>query len=216
MFSQAKGRVHAFRLATCRILPGDRIALVGPSGSGKSTLLHLMAGLDRPTSGKIIWPALGARDSLRPAKIAFVPQTPSLIASLNVVENVELPLLLGGISAGTRAAALDALERLGLVGLAERLPEELSGGQTQRVAMARAMAGSPRLLLADETTGQLDQATSSGLFDALLAYAASHGTALVVATHDPRVASRMDRVWHMSHGVLDAPPPTLLLAESAQ
>ena len=207
-FSQAGRRVPALRPATCRVLPGERIALVGPSGSGKSTLLHLMAGLDRPTSGSIAWPALGAGDDLRPGKLAFVPQMPSLIASLNVVENVELPLLLGesagGESAGgERAAALAALDRLGLAALAERLPEELSGGQAQRVAMARALAGKPRLLLADEPTGQLDQANASALFDALLAFAASHGTALVVATHDAGVAARLDRVWHMAHGLLE-------------
>ncbi len=207
-FSQAKGLVHALRPATCRILPADRLALVGPSGSGKSTLLHLMAGLDRPTSGSIAWPALGAREHLRPAKLAFVPQAPSLIASLNVVENVEVPLLLGESgpersAAGAHAAALAALEWLGLVGLAERLPEELSGGQTQRVAMARAMAGNPKLLLADEPTGQLDQATSSTLFDALLAYAARRGVAVVVATHDARVPARMGKVWHLNQGPLD-------------
>jgi ABC-type lipoprotein export system ATPase subunit len=209
-FGRAGGRVHALKPATCRVLPGERIALVGPSGSGKSTLLHLMAGLDGPTTGNIAWPALGASDALRPAKLAFIPQTPSLIASLNVVENVELPLLLAGGAGGERAAALVALDQLGLAGLAERLPEELSGGQAQRVAVARAMAGNPQLLLADEPTGQLDQANASALLDALLAFTAKHDMALVVATHDARVAARLDKVWHMTHGllevsVLDAP-----------
>jgi len=207
-FSQAGRRVYALRPATCRVLPGELIALVGPSGSGKSTLLHLVAGLDRPSSGSIAWPALGPGDALRPGKLAFVPQMLSLITSLNVVENVELPLLLGESAGGEgvgseRAAALAALDRLGLAALAERLPEELSGGQAQRVAMARAIAGNPRLLLADEPTGQLDQANAAALLDALLAFAGRHGTALVVATHDAGVADRLDKVWHMAHGQLD-------------
>src|SRR5882757_4652110 len=155
--------VQAVTSATCRIFPRDRVALVGPSGSGKSTLLHLMGGLDEPTAGAITWPALGAVDQLRPRQVSFVFQMPSLLPALTVVENVELPGLLGNSDGAERGAAMAALARLGLADIAEKLPEELSGGQAQRVAMARAIASVPSLILADEPTGQLDRATGGHL-----------------------------------------------------
>ena len=196
--------VAALESATCLVSAGAHVALVGPSGSGKSTLLHLMGGLDSPTSGEVSWPALGTRETLRPEKVAFVFQTPSLLAPLTVVENVELPLLLGRAGAkDARRAALDALERIELSSIADKLPEELSGGQTQRVAVARALAYSPALILADEPTGQLDHPTAKHLFDVLLASLEGTETALVVATHDAAVARRMDERWRMIHGVLE-------------
>ncbi len=196
--------VLALVSATCAIMPGDRIALVGPSGSGKSTLLHLLGGLDTPTSGILAWPALGARETLRPGKIGFVFQTQSLLAPMTVVENVEIPLLLGQVSAEkAHATALDMLERIGLESLAEKLPEELSGGQAQRVAMARALVCGPKLILADEPTGQLDHPTAQHLFDVLLAALEGTDTALLVATHDMTVAERMHTVWRMQHGTLE-------------
>jgi ABC-type lipoprotein export system ATPase subunit len=196
--------VVALVSATCAIMPGDRIALVGPSGSGKSTLLHLLGGLDTPTSGILAWPALGARETLRPGKIGFVFQTQSLLASMTVVENVEIPLLLGQVSAEkARATALDMLERIELESLAEKLPEELSGGQAQRVAIARALTCGPKLILADEPTGQLDHPTAQHLFDVLLAALEGTDTALLVATHDMTVAERMHTVWRMQHGTLE-------------
>lgn len=202
--SRGRTPVVAVASATCTVMPGDRIALVGPSGSGKSTVLHLLGGLDTLTSGSITWPALGASETLRPTKIGLVFQMPSLLAPLTVVENVELPLLLGQTSVEkARAAALDALERIGLRSIAEKLPEELSGGQAQRVAVARALASQPQLLLADEPTGQLDHPTAQQLFDVLLASLKGTETALVVATHDMAVAERMNTVWHMQHGILE-------------
>lgn len=201
-FERGAERVQALAPATCRVERAERIALLGPSGSGKSTLLHLMAGLDVPSAGEISWPALGGRDALRPGKVAVVFQSPSLMAPLNVVENVELPLLLSGGNRDARAAAMAALARVGLADLAEKLPEELSGGQGQRVALARAMATRPALLLADEPTGQLDRATGRALVDGLLAWLAESRTALVVATHDLAVAERMEHVWHLDHGHL--------------
>jgi putative ABC transport system ATP-binding protein/lipoprotein-releasing system ATP-binding protein len=180
----------------CEIAAGAQVALVGPSGSGKSTLLHLMAGLDRPTRGSVTWP--GLRD--RPA---VVFQGPSLLPPLTVVENVALPLILAGASdADARTRARGALERLDLGELADKLPEEISGGQSQRVAIARALAGRPRLLLADEPTGQLDGATGAAVVDALLEAAGSAGAALVVATHDPAVAERLDERAEMHSGRL--------------
>jgi putative ABC transport system ATP-binding protein/lipoprotein-releasing system ATP-binding protein len=197
--------VPALISATCHVEPGDRVAVVGASGSGKSTLVHLLAGLDAPTTGEINWPALGRRDGLRPAHVAVVFQSPSLLAPLSVVENVELPLLLGQTSARmARTAACAALERLGLLDLAEKLPEELSGGQAQRVALARALAHRPRLILADEPTGQLDHATGQHVFDLLLSALDDTDSALVVATHDESVAQRMEKLWHMCHGHLEA------------
>lgn len=201
-FERGGKTVEALAPATCRVRVGDRIALLGPSGSGKSTLLHLMGGLDLPSAGEIRWPLLGDRNALRPSKVAMVFQSPSLMPPVSVVENVELPLILIGGGGDARAAAMDALARVGLADLAEKLPEELSGGQGQRVAMARAIAAHPQLLLADEPTGQLDQATGRTLIDGLLGWLAGSQTALVIATHDLAIAERMDRVWRMDHGRL--------------
>jgi putative ABC transport system ATP-binding protein/lipoprotein-releasing system ATP-binding protein len=194
--------VEAIAAATCTIRAGDRIALYGPSGGGKSTLLALLGGLDEPTSGTIGWPSLGPRETLRPAKVAFVFQNMSLLAPLTALENVELPPILMKVpSEEARARALSALSRFELDELAAKLPEELSGGQAQRVAVARALAARPRLILADEPSGQLDHATAGALFDVLLS-SLDASQALVVATHDDAVAERMDEVWHMDHGVL--------------
>lgn len=203
-YVRGKTPVVALSSATCLVLPGDRIALTGPSGSGKSTLLHLLGGLDTPTFGMLTWPALGARETLRPGKIGFVFQVPSLLEPLTVVENVEIPLLLDNVpTEKARATAMDALERIGLGVIAEKLPEELSGGQAQRVAIARALACHPKLILADEPTGQLDHATAQHLFDVLLASLEGTDTALVVATHDTTVAGRMQTIWHMQYGMLE-------------
>jgi len=194
----ASGEVHE----------GGRIALTGPSGSGKSTLLHLLAGLDSPTAGSVDWPALGPPGRLRPGPVAMVFQAPSLLPPLDVVENVALPLVLGGDDeAAARGAALAALDRLDLGDLARKLPEELSGGQAQRVAVARALVGAPRLLLADEPTGQLDQVTGGHVVDALVETAELTGCALVVATHDPAVAARLAAQWHMIDGRLFTTSP---------
>lgn len=202
LFHIGDTEVEAITAATCSIRAGDRIALYGPSGGGKSTLLALLGGLDEPTSGSISWPALGPRETLRPAKVAFVFQNMSLLAPLTALENVELPPLLLKVPAQeARAAATGALTRFDLDALAAKLPEELSGGQAQRVAVARALAVRPRLILADEPSGQLDQATAGALFDVLLK-SLDASQALIVATHDDVVADRMDIRWDMDHGVL--------------
>lgn len=210
------GETHLVALASASFVlhRGDRIALVGRSGSGKTTLLHLMAALDTPTSGAIDWPALGSPDTLLPAKISLVFQTPSLLEPLTVSENVALPLLMtdaadpdDGAGSIERAVAA-ALATFGLDALAQKLPEELSGGQMQRVAMARATVGQPLVILADEPTGQLDQATGQALLDALIAHLADTPTALVIATHDPAVSARMKTVWRMEHGMLTEAEPT--------
>lgn len=205
-FSHGGEEVWALIDASCRVLAGERIAVVGPSGCGKTTLLNLMAGLDEPTTGTVRWPALEPVSSLRPAHIAVVFQTISLILALNCLENVELPLLLAGNGSTARTKAKEALETLGIAELANHLPDELSGGQAQRVAMARAMAAAPDLLLADEPTGQLDRANSTLLLDRVLEWQSRSGAALLIATHDETVAQRMGQVWRMDHGRLAVMP----------
>ena len=202
VFHRGGGLFPGLKAASCRVFLGERIAILGPSGSGKSTLLQLLGGLDRPTFGSVAWPELGPMEALRPEMVAFLPQAPSLVPWLSVVENVEFPILLGSRAPTARDKALVSLERLGLTSLADRLPQELSGGQTQRVAMARALVGDCKLILADEPTGQLDGATAAVLFDALLTHLAGRDTALVVATHDPAVAARLGKSWHIDQGEL--------------
>jgi putative ABC transport system ATP-binding protein/lipoprotein-releasing system ATP-binding protein len=198
-------RLTALTGASLTVQTADRIALVGPSGGGKSTLLQIMAGLDVQSEGEIDWPAFGVNDraALRPHKIGYVFQTQSLLAPLTVAENVELPLLMGGGSEKeARPRTLEMLEQLDLASLASKFPEELSGGQAQRVAIARAFVTHPKLILADEPTGQLDHPTAQHLFDVLLELLQASGTAIVVATHDMAIAERMPMQWQMTHGHL--------------
>jgi ABC-type lipoprotein export system ATPase subunit len=196
----------ALQPTDCEVRAGESIALVGPSGSGKSTLLHLMAGLDEPTIGSVSWPAIGDPGSIRPGPVAVIFQGPSLLAPLTLLENVALPLILEGTGeAEARDLAATALEQLGLRDLAGKLPEEVSGGQAQRAAAARALAGSPCLMLADEPTGQLDSESGAEVVDALLAAARHTDAALVVATHDPAVAARLSRRWEIHGGRLTIP-----------
>jgi len=185
---------------------GEQVALMGSSGSGKSTLLHLLAGLDTPTTGSVSWPALGDLPQPRPGQVGMVFQGPSLVPALDVTENVELALVLAGVDRSEiTERARGALARLGLGELSARLPEELSGGQAQRVAVARALAGRPRLIVADEPTGQLDHQNGQLVIEALVEAADHLGAALVVATHDPRVAERFAAVWSISDGCLQLP-----------
>ncbi|WP_309572464.1 ABC transporter ATP-binding protein [Deinococcus sp.] len=194
--------VQALQGVSVQVRPGDRIALLGTSGSGKSTLLHLLGALDTPTSGTLSWPALGAAETLRPGKVSFVFQAQSLLPPLSALENVAMPLILDGQDTPSALReAQDWLERLDLGALAAQLPEELSGGQAQRVAVARALVTRPRLILADEPTGQLDSVTAQHLMDVLLSVMVP-GAALVLATHDPAVAARLDDVWHLQGGAV--------------
>jgi putative ABC transport system ATP-binding protein len=197
---QALVAVHGVTVA---VWPGDRIAISGRSGSGKSTLLHLLAGLERPTSGTVEWPGLGSVAPHPPDRIGVVFQGPSLLPPLDVVENVALPLVLAGEpDAVARERAVESLARLDIAELAGQLPEELSGGQAQRVAVARVLAAGAPLILADEPTGQLDSVAADHVVDVLLAAADALGAALVVATHDERVAGRFATRWMMRDGTL--------------
>lgn len=191
----------ALQPTDCEVFAGQIIGVVGPSGSGKSTLLHLMAGLDDPTVGTVSWPAIGSRDALRPGRVAVIFQGPSLLPPLTVLENVSLPLVIGGMTdRHARDEARAALRTLDLAELADKLPEEISGGQAQRVAVARALAGEPSLILADEPTGQLDRTNGAAVVDLLLAASQHVGSALVVSTHDSTVAARLAQRWEMHSG----------------
>jgi putative ABC transport system ATP-binding protein len=196
--------VPAVRHASCEIRRGDLIGLMGRSGSGKSTLLHLLGALDQPDAGTITWPIVPTGASPRPAFITDVFQGPSLLPELNVLDNVRLPLILAGVEAGqARVDALSMLARFGMDAFAGKQPEELSGGQAQRVGIARALVGKPALILADEPTGQLDRETAARTMTTLIESASSFGAALVVATHDPHVAARFPIRWLMNDGMLD-------------
>lgn len=194
--------LEVLRDASCTISLGDRIAVVGPSGSGKSTLLAILGGLIVPTSGDVTWPALGDRRGLQPLQVAFVFQTPSLFPPMTVLQNVTLPLVLAGKVLHSTERAEHLLDLFGLADLANKLPEELSGGQAQRVAMVRALLARPKLLIADEPTGQLDTQTATAFLYTVLEQLADTPAALLMATHDAKVAGRMQTRWRMDHGQL--------------
>lgn len=199
-YGRGPSAVVAVHGAFAIVRRGDRIAVTGPSGSGKSTLLHLMAGLDTPTAGVVSRP--GAQT------VGVVFQGPSLLTELNARENVALPVLLAGIdNTAARRRADSALSTLGIGHLGDKLPAEMSTGQAQRVAVARALAARPRLILADEPTGQLDHVTADQVVTVLIEAADALDAALVVATHDEAVAARMSQRWRMIDGRLFIDPP---------
>lgn len=193
------------------IKKGEKLAIVGSSGSGKSTLLHLLGGLDVPTEGSVsicgeMISSLSdaQRGYLRNREVGFIYQFHHLLPEFTAVENVALPMLMGGTSVEeARKHALDLLSRVGLKDRVEHKPGELSGGERQRTAIARALANSPRLILADEPTGNLDQATADAVYQELLNLNQELGTALVVVTHDMELANRMDRVVTIASGRLE-------------
>ena len=206
-YGKQAGLVRAVDGVDLDAVAGETLAVTGPSGCGKSTLLHLLGGLDRPSAGEI-WLAghrvdqLGERAlaRLRRDAIGFVFQAFHLMEELNAVENVELPALLAGRSARwarRRASAL--LEQVGLADRSRNLPSQLSGGQRQRVAIARALVGEPRVVLADEPTGNLD---SEATLDVLRLFESLHaaGQTLVIVTHDSRIAATADRMISMRDG----------------
>lgn len=192
------------------VKPGEMLALVGPSGSGKSTFLQILGLLDKPTDGKVYILGNGAHDatdkvltSLRNRYIGFVYQFHHLLPELNALENVMMPMLIAGKR--KREARDRAEELLGRMGLEERLthrPAQLSGGEQQRVAIARALANKPKLLLADEPTGNLDTHTADSVCDYLLEVAREEGVAAIIATHNPQLAARLTRTIRMDEGLL--------------
>lgn len=195
---------------------GEFVAIMGPSGCGKSTLLHLAGALEDPSAGRVLvaghdLATLGARErgELRRRDVGYVFQRLNLIPALTAVENVMLPLELDGVATATaRRVAIDALGRVGLDHHLDRYPDDFSGGQQQRIAIARALVGERRLLLADEPTGALDTASSDQVVELLRAVCDDHGTSVVMVTHEPRFASWADRVVFLRDGrVVDESAP---------
>jgi len=210
VFEMPAGPVVAVRDISLRIAPGEHLAIRGPSGCGKSTLLHLLGCVDTPSSGTLRFDeqdvsTLGdaARSRLRLRQIGFVFQRFFLLPMLTAWENVELPQSEAGAPAAARKERTrELLEYVGLAGRADHRPAQLSGGEMQRVAIARALANRPRLLLADEPTGELDYATGSHIAD-LLDRVNADGTALVLVTHDAALADRASRVLTMRDGGIE-------------
>jgi putative ABC transport system ATP-binding protein len=200
--------VQALRGVDLEVRAGEMLALTGPSGSGKSTLLNLCGLIDAPDEGKreIEGAAVGDLSEieltlLRREKIGFVFQGFNLVPVMTVFDNVEYPLLLLGVPPAQRRARVEmTLSRVGLAGFGQRLPDELSGGQRQRVAIARALVKGPRLVIADEPTGNLDSVNAEQIVDLLRGLAREHGAAVLVATHDDRMTRHCDRVLHLTDG----------------
>jgi putative ABC transport system ATP-binding protein len=204
------GRLTILRDLDLQVHRGEAVAILGASGSGKSTLLRLLAGLDRASDGEV-WlcgQSLTGLDeddraALREGQVGFVFQNFQLLPTLTALENVVLPLELSGVANSDRIAS-ESLERVGLTERAGHYPRQLSGGEQQRVAIARAFAPRPGILFADEPTGNLDQATGEQAIDLLLDLRRDTGAALILVTHDPRLAERCDRRLLMKDGRLEA------------
>ena len=207
-FWRDKFQIPVLTNTTLHIAKGDFVAVMGPSGSGKSTLLNLCAGLDRPTTGRIIVNGkdLGELSEAQLSKwrsenLGFIFQMYNLMPVLNAFENVELPLLLTPLSRAERRQHVDASLRIvGLEDRADHYPRQLSGGQEQRVAIARAIANDPVLLLADEPTGNLDAASADEVLNLLQQLNAEFGTTIIMVTHDPKAARRAKRLLHLEKG----------------
>jgi ABC-type lipoprotein export system ATPase subunit len=199
-------RVQALNGVSLAVAPGEFVALVGRSGCGKSTLLNLAGAMDFPTSGRVLLDEVSTSEldengltRLRREKVGFIFQSFQLLNTLTVLENVELPLLLAGES-DTRSRAQTQLDLVEVGELGSRMAHQLSGGQMQRVAIARAMVHAPKLLLADEPTGNLDTTTGNLILNLLRRIATDHNTAVVMATHSMEAASLADTVVHMRDG----------------
>lgn len=209
-FQQGTGRLDVLRGVSLSLKAGEITALVGPSGTGKSTLLHIAGLLEQPTSGKVILDGQdctamddSARTVIRQTGVGFVYQFHHLLPEFSAAENVMLPQMIAGM--GKSESRIRAELLLEEVGLAERLshrPSELSGGEQQRVAIVRALANKPRVLLADEPTGNLDEGTASIVFDVMLNVVRQSNVSALIATHNMELAERMDRVVSLRDGLL--------------
>ncbi|HZO96171.1 MAG TPA: ABC transporter ATP-binding protein [Gaiellaceae bacterium] len=212
-YGQGETAVDALRGVSLEVRPGELVAVMGPSGSGKSTLMHILAALDRPTSGRVFVAGqeVGSLDDtgvtlLRRRHIGFVFQFYNLLPMLTAEENVVLPLSISGRQAD-RDFLENLLERVGLSDRRKHRPSELSGGQQQRVAIARALVSKPTIVLADEPTGNLDSTTGHEILDLLRAATEDYGQTLVMVTHDSHAAAIADRVLFLADGrIVDSLP----------
>ena len=210
LYSQGEIQVTALDRITLDIAAGEFLALMGPSGSGKSTLLHIIAGVDRPTSGECLVQGVDVTKlnesqlaDWRNHNVGFIFQTFNLIPVLTAAENVELPLLLTRMSRAQRRKQVEtALEVVGLADRAKHLPRQLSGGQEQRVAIARALVTDPALIVADEPTGNLDSHSAQEVLGALQALRKDVGKTIIMVTHDPKAAAFGSRTIHLEKGEL--------------
>ena len=204
----APGKVQVLRGATLDVARGEVVALVAPSGAGKSTLLHIAGLLDTPDAGRV---TLGGRDigglgdrartDMRRSEVGFIYQFHHLLPEFSALENVVLPQLANGVpKRAAQARAIDLLTRVGIAGRAHHRPAALSGGEQQRVAFCRALANGPKLLLADEPTGNLDPDTSDQVFATLMEVVRETGLSALIATHNPALAARMDRIVRLEAG----------------
>lgn len=207
-YSSGERKLAVLRDVSFEIPQGSFVAIVGPSGSGKTTLLGLLAGLDTPSSGKVILDdhdlsgmSENGRARLRGEKVGFVFQSFQLIPTLTAVENVQVPLELQGIR-GAEARARELLTRVGLEERAHHFPAQLSGGEQQRVAIARAFANAPRILFADEPTGNLDGATGERIVELLESLNRDEGSTIVLVTHDAAIAARAQRTIRLRDGAI--------------
>ncbi len=210
VYGHGATEVRALVDASLTVDAGELVVLRGPSGSGKTTLLNLLGGLDSPTSGTV-WlgdrAVTGASErdlvDMRRREVGYIFQTFALLSALTAAENVELPMRMIGLAADERAARVaELLEVVGLGEHTQQRPNELSGGQQQRLGIARALANSPRLIIADEPTGQLDSLNAEAMMSLIASLVHDRGVAAVVSTHDPRMAAHADRILEIHDGHL--------------
>lgn len=209
-YHDGTSEIRVLKEVNVSIKAGESVAIIGPSGSGKSTFLHLLGGLDAPSSGHILiqgkdWEKLNERKRclLRNQNLGFIYQFHHLLPEFSALENVSMPLLLGNMDvAQAKDLAMQILDKVGLSARVSHKPAQLSGGERQRVAIARALVHKPACVLADEPTGNLDQNTAAKVFDLMMGLRTELNTSLVMVTHDPELAKKMDRVLQLSDGDL--------------
>ncbi|MDI9620014.1 MAG: ABC transporter ATP-binding protein [Candidatus Nezhaarchaeota archaeon] len=212
VYRRGRVEVQALRSVSLQVKRGEIVGIMGPSGSGKTTLLNIIGGLDKPSSGRVFVDGVeitsldeGKLAGYRLKRIGFVFQSYNLLPTLTALENVELPMALAGLpKAKRRERALKLLRMVGLEARAYHMPEELSGGEQQRVAVARALANNPSLVLADEPTGDLDSTSARGLMGLIEHLNRENRQTFIIVTHDPLVAERCSSVYHIRDGRIES------------